>query len=544
MSTNSSRLGLSSPKHFDVVVIGAGFSGLYALHRFREAGLRVIGLEAGTGVGGTWFWNRYPGARVDIESMQYSYSFDDALQQEWSWTEHFAPQPEIEEYANHVADRFQLKELIQFSTRVTKLTFDSSNDLWNVGTESGVDFVTKYVVAATGSLDTSNVPRWPGMETFKGEIHHTSRWPKNGVELDGKRVGLIGTGSTGIQVTPEVAAVAEHLTVFQRTPNFVLPCDNRKMSPQYEREWKKSYARLRKEALSAPGAVIMNNTAKAGSIFDYTEAQRLEIMERAWNSRSGLEFIRTFTDTSTNLEANDILAEFVRSKIRGIVHDPKTAELLSPTTYPIGSKRICMASNYYETFNRPNVELVDVNAFPIEQITESGLRTTASEFELDTIILATGFDAMTGSLLQMNISGIGGMNLEEKWEDGPTTALGLMVSGFPNFFMVHGPGSPSVLAQMITTGEWQVDWICRTIEWARRQQLSRFQATPQQEEDWSLELERVAAPTLYSKAASWYVGANIPGKPRRLMMYVGGFSRYSELCTRASENGYQEFAKT
>lgn len=530
-------------ENYDVVIIGAGFSGMYALHRLRQQGRRVVCLEAGDGVGGTWYWNRYPGARVDIESMQYSYSFDEELQQEWSWSEHFAPQPELEAYANHVADRFGIRDDIRFGTVVDRLGFDESTDLWSVGTTSGQLFSARFVIAATGSLDVSNVPDWPGLESFRGEAYHTSRWPEGGVELAGKRVGVVGTGSTGIQVIPEVAAVAEKLTVFQRTPNFSLPSFNRPLDPEHEQVWKAEYAQRREAALQTYGATLMDHIDEPRSIFDYTDQEREEVMERAWNARKGLEFIRTFTDTSSDPAANEILAEFVRNKIRAIVDDPDTAELLCPTTYPIGGKRICQDSGYFETYNRPNVDLVDVKADPIVEVTPSGLRTNSAEFDLDVIIFATGFDAMTGSMLRMNPVGVDGVRLADRWKNGPRAVFGLMTAGFPNLFMVHGPGSPSVQAQMITTGEWQVDWILRTIDHLDEQQISRFGATTALEDEWSAELDAVAARTMHANTDSWYTGANIPGKPRTLLMYVGGFKRYSDLAAEVAEGGFAGFEK-
>ena len=539
MTTSTPNNGVA--EHFDVVVIGAGFSGMYALHRLRQQGRKVVCLEAGDGVGGTWYCNRYPGARVDIESVQYSYSFDEDLQQEWSWSEHFAPQPELEAYANHVADRFGIREDIRFDTVVDRLEFDESTDSWSLGTAAGHAYTARFVIAATGSLDVSNVPDWPGLETFRGQAYHTSRWPEGGVELAGKRVGVVGTGSTGIQVIPEVAAVAEHLTVFQRTPNYSLPSFNRPLDPEHERSWKAEYTQRRAAALQTYGATLMDHIDEPRSIFDYTVEEREEVMERAWNGRKGLEFIRTFTDTSSDPAANEILAEFVRNKIRATVIDPATAELLCPKTYPIGGKRICQDSGYFETYNRDNVDLVDVKTDPIAEVTPTGLRTSSAEFDLDVIIFATGFDAMTGSMLRMNPVGVGGVRLADRWKNGPRAVFGLMTAGFPNLFMVHGPGSPSVQAQMISTGEWQVNWILRAIDQMDAQQISRFSATTDLEDEWSAESNTVAARTMHTKTDSWYTGANIPGKPRQLLMYVGGFKRYSELANEVAESGYAGF---
>jgi cation diffusion facilitator CzcD-associated flavoprotein CzcO len=528
--------------HYDALVVGAGFCGLYALHRLRTKDVRVTCFEAGDGVGGTWYWNRYPGARVDIESMQYSYSFDDDLQQEWRWPEYFSPQADLEAYANHVADRFGLREHIHFNARVNELRFDEEQNHWHVRTERGDDITAKYVIAATGALDATNIPPFPGVESFAGEWYHTSNWPKEGVTFEGKQVGLIGTGSTGIQVAPVVAQTAKHLHVFQRTANFTIPANNRSLDPDYEREWKENYAERRATMFRHPAAGLL--TMPDRSVFDVTPEERERILEEAWQARSGLMFLRAFRDTLTDLAANEIVAEFIRNKIRQIVKDPQVADLLCPTTHPLGTKRPCMDTGYYETFNRENVSLVDVRTHPITGITPSGIRTTAGSYDLDMIIYATGFDAVTGSYTRMNVTGVGGVDLRKKWEKGPTTYLGLLVAGFPNLFLIHGPGSPGVLAQMITGGEFQVQFVTDFIAAMEKDGYARVDTTPEWEESWNAEVEEAADHTLYKMADSWYVGANIEGKPRVFMVYVGGFDRYSRRCTEQVERGYEGFVRT
>jgi cation diffusion facilitator CzcD-associated flavoprotein CzcO len=527
----------------DVVVVGAGFSGLYALYRLRRLGLKVACFEAGDGVGGTWYWNRYPGARVDIESMQYSYSFDEDLQQEWRWPEYFSPQADLESYANHVADRFGLRDMIRFGARVDRMRFDDSAGRWHVSTQRGDRVTAKYVIAASGALNAMNVPDFPGLETFRGEWYHTAQWPREGVSFDGKRVGLIGTGSTGIQAAPEIARTAGHLHVFQRTPAYSVPANNRPLPADYERDWKEHYAE-RRAHMRANVTASYHPVKQHGSVFDHSPEERAEILEEAWAARSGLLFLRTFTDTMQSLEANEIVAEFIRGKIRQTVRDPALAELLCPKTYPVGTKRICMDSGYYETFNRPNVTLADVRKDPVTEVTPHGLRTTAADYELDTLVFATGFDAVTGSLTRMNVTGTAGADLREKWARYPANYLGFMVAGFPNLFMIHGPGSPGVLAQMITGGEWQVEWVTGVIEDLQRDGYARIEATPQAEEGWAAEMEAMASRTLYKYADSWYIGANIPGKPRTFMIYIGGFDRYAQRCTEQVRNGYAGFVLT
>jgi cation diffusion facilitator CzcD-associated flavoprotein CzcO len=539
-STAAENLQSPGAQAADVVVVGAGFSGLYSLYRLRKLGLKVLCFEAGDGVGGTWYWNRYPGARVDIESMQYSYSFDEDLQQEWRWPEYFSPQADLEAYANHVADRFGLREMIRFGARVNRMRFDERTSRWHVSTQRGDEVTAKYVIAASGALNATNVPDFPGLASFRGEWYHTSRWPKENVSFTGKRVGLIGTGSTGIQAAPVIARSAAHLDVFQRTPAYSLPANNRPLPADYERDWKENYAERRAGMRQNFGAGYLP-IPQYGSVFDYSPAERTRILEQAWAARNGLLFMRTFTDTMLTLEANEVVAEFIRGKIREIVDRPDVAELLCPKTYPVGTKRICMDTGYFETFNRPNVTLVDVRKDPIAEITPTGLRTTAEDYELDVLVLATGFDAVTGSLTRMNITGVGGVDLRDKWADRPTNYLGFMVAGFPNLFMIHGPGSPGVLAQMITGGELQVEWVVDVIADLDRNGCIRIDTTADAENGWGAEMEEMAAKTLYQYADSWYVGANIPGKPRNFMIYIGGFDRYSRRCTEQVRKGYEGF---
>lgn len=526
-----------APDH-DVVVVGAGFSGLYALHRLHD--LNIVCFEAGDGVGGTWYWNRYPGARVDIESMQYSYGFDDALQQEWKWPEHFSPQADLEGYANHVADRFGLRDLIRFNSRVSEVRFDEAANLWHVSVAGGSTVTARYIIAATGALNATNVPAFPGLDRYQGRWLHTSRWPREGVAFEGKRVGVIGTGSTGIQAIPVIARTAEHVTVFQRTPAYTVPALNLPLDEEYERTWKENYPDRRLQMRASLSATY-ESAEKFGSVFDHSPEEREQILEKAWTSRSGLDFITTFSDTLSSLEANEVSAEFVRKKIRQIVQNPDVARKLTPTSYPIGSKRICMDTGYYETFNRPNVSLVDLSQEPILEMTERGIRTSAETHDLDLIVLATGFDGVTGSLVRMNVTGIDGAKLEEKWADGPSNYLGFTVAGFPNMFMIHGPGSPGVLAQMITGGEWQVEWVERVIRDLMRRKVARIDTLPEAESEWDNEMEAMAGYTLYKYADSWYMGANIPGKKRKFLIYVGGFNRYAALCDEAVDNGYRGF---
>jgi cation diffusion facilitator CzcD-associated flavoprotein CzcO len=523
----------------DVVVIGAGFAGIYALHHFRRAGYKVISLEAGDGPGGTWYWNRYPGARVDVESMMYSYSFDEDLQQDWSWSEHYSAQEDLETYINHVVDRFDLRRDIRFSTRVDRMDFDEATNRWTVRTDTGEVFVARFVIGAVGGLNKQFVPQFPGLEDFTGEWHHTANWPKEPVDLNGKRVAVVGTGSSGVQTISEIADKVAQLYVFQRTPNFVAPVRNRPMDPDYEQEWKSNYSEKRAEMKKMGGGTISG--FKGPSAHDFTDEERERILEEAWPWR-GVGFTRVFRDIRTDLRANEIVADFVRRKIREIVEDPEVADLLCPTTYPIGTKRGVVGSSYYQQFNRDNVKLVDARSAPIVEVTPNGLRTTEESYEVDVIIFATGFDAMTGSFLNLGMAGIGGRSLAEWWEQGPRTHFGMAVAGFPNFFMLNGPQSPSVLADMIGGAQWQSSWIDRLLSFMATHGYERVDPTVEAEDAWRDEVVDAVSRSLYPKADSWYMGANVPGKPRTFLVYIGGqdvyFTRGEEI-EATSYDGFQ-----
>ena len=527
-----------APSTVDAVIVGAGFGGMYMLHRLRKLGLTCRVFEAGTGVGGTWYWNRYPGARCDVESMQYSYAFDEGLQQDWSWSELFAGQPEILQYANHVADRLDLRPNIQFETRVTGAEFNAAEHRWTVRTDKGDVVTAQYCIMATGCLSTARKPDFPGMDLFKGQTYHTGHWPHEGVDLSGLRVAVIGTGSSAIQAIPVIAKAAKHLTVFQRTPNFSIPSRNGAMTPDYETHWKSAYPDHREAARMTPSGILRN--PNDFSALDVSDNERLAILENRWAS-GGTSFMAAFNDLATNQTSNDHAAEFVRNKIRSMVNDPATAELLAPKGHPIGTKRICVDTNYFLTYNRDNVTLVDVSKAPIEAMTENGLRQGGNEHAFDAIVFATGFDAMTGTLTRIDIKGRDGETLANKWEAGPRTYLGLMTAGFPNMFLITGPGSPSVLSNMIVSIEQHVDWVAGCIAHMGARQLDCIETDPAAEDNWVLHVNEVAYKTLYPSANSWYMGANIPGKPQVFMPYIGGVGKYRETCDEIAAQGYTGF---
>jgi cation diffusion facilitator CzcD-associated flavoprotein CzcO len=526
-------------QQLDAVIVGAGFAGLYALYRLRGMGLSVRVLEAGSGVGGTWYWNRYPGARCDVESMDYSYSFSEELQQQWQWTERYSSQPEILKYINHVADRFGLWPDIQLDTRVTAAVFDETASRWTVRTDRGDEVAARFCVMATGCLSTPQLPPpYPGIETFEGKWYHTGRWPHEGVDFAGQRVAVIGTGSSAIQSIPLIAEQAAQLYVFQRTANFSIPAHNRPLDPGYEAQVKAEYPEFRRRARhSRIGFVVPVNDRPALSL---PSEERSREYEARWQ-RGGLGFGFSFNDLLVDETANETAAEFFRDKIRGIVRDPAVAEMLVPRDYPIGTKRMCADTNYYQTFNRPNVTLVDVRRTPIETLTPRGLRTSEGEFALDTIVFAIGFDAMTGTLLRIDIRGRDGVTLAEKWADGPRTYLGLAIAGFPNFFTITGPGSPSVLSNMIVSIEQHVDWIADCVAYLREYDKATVEATAAAEDSWVAHVSEMGHATLYPRANSWYMGANIPGKPRIFMPYIGGVGAYRQKCDAVSANGYEGF---
>lgn len=504
-------------------------------------GLTTRVLEAGDGVGGTWFWNRYPGARCDVESLDYSYSFSPELQQEWNWTERYATQPEILRYINHVVDRFELRPDIQLRTRVVSARFDDQRQRWTVTTQAGEVFDAQYLVMATGCLSIPQKPRVEGLESFQGDCYLSSDWPREGVDLSGKRVGLIGTGSSGVQMVPLIAEQAAHLTVFQRTANFSVPAQNEPLDEDTLNHVKANYAARR--ALGREAVTGQYLSANDKSALDVSHDERLKEFEYRWRGAGGgFRMLRAFSDLLRNPQANRYAADFVRSKIRGIVKDPKVAELLCPKDdLPFGTKRLCVDTNYYETFNRDNVSLVDIRSAPIACILPDGLRTADASYPLDVLVFATGFDAMTGALLAIDIRGEGGISLREKWSSGPTTYLGLAVAGFPNLFIIAGPGSPSVLSNMVHSIETHVNWISAFVEHARARGVVRIEADQSAEDRWVAHVNDVASQTLYPTGNSWYVGANMPGKPRVFMPYVAGVPAYRRVIEEVVAKDYDGF---
>src|SRR5450631_1127035 len=517
-------------------------AGMYMLHKLRGLGLSVRVYEQGGDVGGTWYWNRYPGARCDVESMQYSYSFSNELQQEWNWSERYAPQPEILKYANHVADRFKLRRDIQLNTRVDRAAFDESANTWSVTLSDGKTVTAKFVVLATGCLSNARMPDIRGLSGFKGKVYHTGHWPHERIDFTGLRVGVIGTGSSGIQSVPVIAEQASHLTVFQRTANFSIPARNAGLTEEERQAFRLKYPEVRHFARVESRNGIYTEMPDRGALDD-GDNQRRAKYEARW-ARGGLTFMSVYNNLGLDTAANDTAADFVRAKIAEIVKDPGTAKLLQPNNHPIGSKRICIDTDYFATFNRPNVTLVDIRSSPIEAILPNAVRTGDKDYEVDALVLATGFDAMTGSVAKIEIRGHNGQTLNQKWAEGPRTYLGLMSAGFPNLFIITGPGSPSVLSNMIVSIEQHVDWIADAVAWMRDRDLDTMEASKDAEDSWVAHVNEVAHTTLYPQANSWYMGANIPGKPQIFMPYIGGVAAYRQICNEVAAKGHEGFVMT
>jgi cation diffusion facilitator CzcD-associated flavoprotein CzcO len=525
----------------DVVVIGAGFAGLYAVHRAAAAGLSVLGLEAAPGVGGTWYWNRYPGARCDVESIDYSYSFDEGLQQTWTWTERFAAQPEILAYLEHVAERFDLRRRFRFEETVTAARFDPGSATWELSTASGGSYRAAHVICATGCHSAVNRPDIPGIEDFAGEIYYTADWPREDPDLDGKRIGVVGTGSSGIQSVPLFAERAASLTVFQRTANYSVPMPNRPWTEEEQRRIREEYPeRRRKSAYASAGTPHETYPRRTLEVED---EERRAALEARWEE-GGVLFGKTFPDQNSNLAANDVAREFAEAKVRAIVEDPAVAADLIPVDHPIGTKRICTDIGYFQTFNREHVRLVNLRREPISAISASGITTTSDSYDLDVLIFATGFDAMTGALTRIDPVGPRGDRLSDLWADGPVTFLGLMVPGLPNLYSLSGPGSPSVLANMVLHAEVQVDWVIDLLVACRARGVAEVEPRADAADKWTDHVVQVADSTLFPRANSWYMGANVSGKKRVFMPYIGGFGRYRSRCDDVQGAGYDGLVLT
>ena len=530
---------LTAAERKDVVVVGAGFSGMYQLHKLREQGLDVQVFEAGSDVGGTWYWNRYPGARVDIESMAYSFSFSQELQQEWEWSEKYSPQPELLKYAQHIAERFDLKNHIAFNTRVASAHFDEDADEWLVTTECGRRIRAQHLVMATGVLSASKEPDIVGREHYQGDTYRTGLWPKDGVDFTGKRVAVIGTGSSAVQAIPLIAEEASELVVYQRTATFTTPALNHALKKEDADAIKANYGEYRAtQKLNVLGVVNERSVDRA---IDATSEERERRFTEGWESGILPGMLFQFADLQVEQEANDHISEYIRDRIRDTVKDRQTAQDLLPTDYPYGTKRPCIDTNYYETFNRDNVSLVNLRRTPIETITNKGIKTMEGEHEFDAIVYATGFDAMTGPLLRVDIRGRGGVKLQDAWVDGPRSYLGIAIHGFPNLFTITGPSSPSVLSNMLVSIEQHVDWVSDCIQWMRKEGKATIEPSDRAEREWAEHTEQLANMTLYPKANSWYMGSNVPGKPRMFLAYVGGVGTYRLICDQVAASGYHGF---
>ncbi len=526
------------PQSVDVVVIGAGFAGLRALYSLREQGFSVAVLERDEEIGGVWNFNRYPGARCDVESFDYSYRFSKELEQEWRWSERYAQQPEILEYIRHVADRFDLRRDVELNTTVTGARYDRDAACWTVQSDDGRSWEAKYLLLAMGQLSTPKNTTYPGQDDFAGQVCYSARWPREGVDFEGKRVAIIGTGSSGVQMTPVVAAKAKQLTVFQRTANYSIPAANAPVSDEEDAQVKAHYAERRDQARNSPSGLGFKPDPRSAT--EVPEDEREVALEKAWN-RLGFGFALAFKDILLNEESNALASDFIRRKIAEQVDDPWTREKLTPKGFPFGTRRPAVDGGYFKTFNRENVRLVDISETPLEGFTPTGLRTSAEEFDFDIVIYATGFDAFTGSLFGPEIMGGDGQTLKEKWADGPITQMGLGTAGFPNMFIIVGPGSPSLLANVLLSSEDQVDWYVDLLVKARDEGIREIEARPEAEKAWNAYVNERAKETLYMQTPSFYNGAEIPGKPRVFMPYSGGVRHYRRLLEKCAADGYTGF---
>ena len=523
---------------FDAIVVGAGFAGLYMLHKLRELGMKATAIERADGVGGTWHWNRYPGCRCDIESLAYSYSFSEELQREWTWTHRYAAQPEILSYLNHVADRFDLRKDIQLSTSVTAAHYDDASATWAVQTDSGERLRSRFFVMATGCLSDRQVPNFAGLESFRGDWYHTGAWPHEGVDFTGKRVAVIGTGSSGIQSIPLIAKQAERLYVLQRTPQFAIPAWNGPMDPEVMRHTRENYADYRQKILDSFVAVPFETQDHGAHEAD--PQTRQAVFEAAWKD-GGYLMLLAYPDLIFDERSNAHVSAFVKQKIQARINDASLAEKLTPS-YPFGAKRLCVDTDYFETYNRDNVTLVSLRETPLQEIIPGGIRTSGGDLDVDVIVFATGFDAMTGALLAVDIRGRNGIALRDAWAAGPKSYLGIAVSGFPNMFTITGPGSPSVLSNMVPAIEQHVDWLGALLTYMRDNGFETVEAEREPELDWAARVDEIASATLYPRADSWYMGRNVPGKVEGFMPFAGGTIMYREIVEDIAARGYSGFA--
>lgn len=532
----------------DALILGGGFGGMHMLYKLREMGLKVRALEAGSNVGGAWYWNRYPGARCDVESLVYCYSFSPIIDAEWKWSHRYAAQPEIMRYMSFVCDRLDLRKDIRFHSRLVRATFDDKVNLWTFETENGDTYKARHFISSAGPISAPIWPNIPDRDTFKGDVYHTALWPRDKEpDFTGKRVGVIGTGSSGTQLIPHVAEQAEHLAVFVRTPSYYAPAYNRPLTDEDQAHWlrirEKVRSKLRSYEVAGSGDVFMSEEMMASRLHpgsDFTPEERQKIMNERWEF-GGTVMPRAFSDVMTNVDINEEICQFLQDKVSDVIDDPKTAEILTPRGYHFGTKRICVGTNFYETFNRDNVEAVDVKDNPIERFTEKGLVVGGKEIELDVIICASGFDALTGALTVIDIQGVDGLTIKDNWSEGSETYLGIGVAGFPNMHMIGGPGSPSVLVNVVMANEYQVDWISDLIGYMRDNNYERIDVVPAAQPAWTQTVNDVIKGTVLEGAESWYVGINVPGKAKGILAYAGGMAKYIEHCDASAAEGYSGF---